>query len=184
MITFAQIAKLYNELSEEVKQKHSCLQKWSFVWNHRLTNAMGRAVRSNKKGFKIELSSKLVALNLTTPNFLDRVKETIIHEWAHALDWEMHKGWGHGPTWRKCMMSFGYVPERCYDGKMFLSHPKGASHAIRNNATGRIWGYLRTYPSPAELTKAHHWHRVQLMRPAREELELVNLNTGSLQIIP
>jgi hypothetical protein len=182
MTTFAQVAELYNQLSNEIKEKHPCLQKWEITWNHRLSNAMGRAVRGKK--FKIELSSKIVALNLTTPNFFEKIKQTIIHEWSHALDWEMHKGWGHGPTWRKCMMSFGLAPERCYDGKMFLNHPKSANYAIRNSSSGRIWGYLRAYPSSADLTKAHHWHRIQLMRPAREELELVNLNTGLLQKIP
>jgi predicted SprT family Zn-dependent metalloprotease len=184
MTTFAQIARLYVELSEQVKQKHPCLQAWDVTWNPRLNCAMGRAVRSPKGTKKIELSSKIVSLNLTVPNFLDRVKETILHEWAHALDWELYQNWGHGQTWRNCMMSFGLRPKRCYDSELFLYHPKTYNYAIRNRDTGRVFVYLRKYPVNEILTNAHHWHRIELMRPASEELELVHLSSGHSTLIP
>jgi hypothetical protein len=184
MTTFAEVAKLYLQISEQVKQRHPCLQAWQVTWNPRLKNAMGRAVRSSKGVNKIELSSKIVSLNLSVPNFLDKIKDTIIHEWSHALDWELNKGWGHSSTWRKCMLSFGLVPKRCYDGQLYLHQPNGFEYAIRNRETGRIYGYLRKYPTNQILTQAHHWHRIQLMRPASEELELIHLSSSHSNLIP
>lgn len=183
MTTFAEVAKLYLSLSEEIKQKYPCLQSWEVTWNTRLRNAMGRACRSSKGLKKIELSAKIVALNLSTPNFLDKIRQTIIHEWCHALDWELNKGWSHGPTWRRCMMSFGLVPERCFDSNLWLVHPNKAEYVIRNKSTGRVWRYLTEYPNSTSLTSAHHWHRVMLMRPFHEDLELIHLESGRSKIL-
>lgn len=183
MTTFNEVANLYLQISEEVKQKYPCLQSWQITWNSRLKNAMGRASRSSKGIKKIELSTKIVALNLRTPDFLNKIKETILHEWAHALDWEQYKGWSHGATWKKCMMSFGVRPERCFDGNLWLTQPNKANYVIRNSSTGRVWRYLENKPDEKVLTSAHHWHRVQLMRPAREELELIHLESGTFKTI-
>lgn len=62
----------------------------------------------------ITLSKHLVALN---PE--NEVRQTIIHEIAHALvpirmrrgRWEMH-----GPAWQAKMRALGGIPVRCYDG--------------------------------------------------------------------
>jgi len=183
MTTFNEVARLYSALSEEIKQKHPCLQGWKITWNTRLKNAMGRAVRASDGTKKIELSTKIIALNLNTPDFLSKIKDTIVHEWAHALDWEQYKGWGHGPTWRKCMMSFGLIPERCFDSNLWLTHPNKAEYVIRNKSTGRVWKYLDKYPDANALTKAHHWHRFMLMRPAHEDLELIHLESGRSRIL-
>ena len=177
MATFAQIAETFNQLSEEIKQKYPQLKDWHHVWNHRLTNAMGRcAIKKGKK--YIELSTRIVSLNQNIPQFIDKIRDTIIHEWAHALEYEEKKVLSHSSTWRKWMMTLGRVPERCYDGKLWLMVPRGASHAIRNSTTGRIFRYYKDRPSNTDLTSAHHWHMVQLMRPVHEDIELVNLETA------
>ena len=183
MTTFNEVANLYKTVSEQVKQKHSCLQSWEITFNSRIKNCMGRAVRGSDGTKKIELSTKIIALNLNTPNFLDKIKQTIIHEWSHALDWELYKGWGHGSSWRKCMMSFGLVPERCFDANLWLVQPNKTQYVIRNNTTGRVWKYLDKYPDANALTKAHHWHRFMLMRPAHEDLELIHLESGKSKIL-
>lgn len=183
MSTFAQVSSLYHSLSEQIISKHECLKGWTFTFNSRLKNAMGRAVRRSNGEKVVELSTKLIALNLRNPNFLDKIKETIIHEWAHALDWELYKGWGHGATWKKCMMSFGLDPKRCYDGSLWIRQPNKMTHVIRNSSTGRIWGYLKNYPTQEVLTRAHHWHMIQLMRPVHEELELIHLDTNTSRVI-
>lgn len=179
MTTLAQVSQLFSNLSEQIKQKHPILQGWNIKLNTRLKSCMGRALRGTDGTKIVELSTKLICLNLRTPNFLDKIKETIIHEWSHALDWELHQGWGHGPTWRKCMMSFGLHPERCYDGSLWLRHPNNVQYAIRNSTTGRIWGYLTKYPTQEVLTRAHHWHMIQLMRPVHEDLELIHLDSNT-----
>lgn len=177
MTTFAQIAELYSRLSQGIKQKYPQLESWNYVWNSRLTNAMGRCVVRKSKKF-IELSTRIVSLNQNIPDFLQKIEETIIHEWAHALEYEERKVLSHSPVWRRWMMKLGKTPERCYDGKLWLMHPRGFSHAVRNTSTGRIFKYYKARPTSTELTQAHHWHMIQLMRPVHEDIELVNLETA------
>ena len=44
-------------------------------------------------------------------NTLERTKEVILHEIAHAL---CPQGAGHGPIWKQRMVSMGLKPERCF----------------------------------------------------------------------
>jgi len=145
---------------------------------------MGRAVRKNNNTIKyIELSTRIVALNLRTPDFLNKIKQTIIHEWCHALDWEHDQQWGHGPTWRNWMMRFNLVPERCFDSSLWLVPRRGADYVIRNNTTGRVFKYFGYKPKDKDLTDAEAWHRIRLMRPVHEDLELIHLHSGMSQIL-
>lgn len=178
MTTFAQIAKLYNSLSQEIKQKYPQLKDWGYTWNDALTNSMGRCVLRRGKKY-IELSTQIVALNLQIDDFLKKIEETIIHEWAHALEYEEKKVLSHSPCWRKWMLELGKIPERCYDGTLWLMRPRGAFYAIRNTTTGRVFKYYNYKPSGEDVTKAHHWHRVQLLRPVHEDIALVNLNNAA-----
>ena len=181
MTTFAQVAEKYNSLSEVIKRNHPQLAGWAFRWNTRLTNAMGRCVV--KRGMKyIELSTKIVSLNLNIPNFLDKIQETIVHEWAHALEYEERKVLSHSPVWRKWMLKLGKIPERCYDGSLWLMHPRGKTHAIRNNTTGRIFAYYPAHPTPAQIETAKKW-QARLLRPISEDLELITLETGYKRVL-
>lgn len=178
MTTFAQVAETYNRLSHQIKDKYPQLKDWTFTWNSRITNAMGRCVLKQGKKY-IELSTKIVSLNLSIPNFIDKIQETIIHEWAHALEYEEKKVLSHSPCWRKWMATMGKIPERCYDGSLWLMQPRGKGFAIRNKVTGRIFSYFTFRPTNEQILRAHRWHRVQLMRPAHEDLELVNLENAT-----
>ena len=177
MATIAQVIERYAQISESIKAKYPQLKNWTFRWNHRLTNAMGRCVV--RRGVKyIELSNRIVALNIRIPDFLDKISDTIIHEWAHALEYEENKKLSHSPVWRKWMMTLGRPPERCYDGTLFAMIPRGATHLIRNSTTGRIYKYFNGIPSSLSREQALKWHHGQLLRPVHEDLEVVNLETG------
>ena len=48
---------------------------------------------------------------LTEANDIEQVRDTILHEIAHALaGYEA----GHGPEWKKVCVQIGAKPERCY----------------------------------------------------------------------
>lgn len=49
--------------------------------------------------------------SLTLLNNVKEVRNTILHEIAHAL---CRPGVGHGPQWKKVAESLGCTPERCY----------------------------------------------------------------------
>jgi len=171
--TFAQLNDLFKSISAEMKQKYSCLQHWHIKWNNRLGTSMGRAVRK-RGGLKIiELSSVIAKLNLTTPNFLERMRQTILHEWAHALDWETSKGWDHGSGWKRWMITLGVPPERCFSDAEFLVKPKSCSWAIRHKPKGKVFCYSRYYPDQEMIKRARSWAVKNNLEI--NELELVNL---------
>jgi SprT protein len=49
----------------------------------------------------------------------DRLRSTLVHEYAHLLAFERHgqKSVGHGPLWKQAMHDLGAKPERthCYE---------------------------------------------------------------------
>lgn len=59
---------------------------------------------------RISLSRYLVRLNLS-----ERVKNTILHEIAHAL---VGKGEGHGYMWRTMAVKIGCSGQRCYGNEV------------------------------------------------------------------
>jgi predicted SprT family Zn-dependent metalloprotease len=172
--SFAEVAELYHTLSQEIKEKHPILKDWNIKWNSRLKTVMGRAVLS--KGTKsIELSIEVVRLNINTPHFLQRIKETILHEWAHALDWEHHKGWGHGPTWRMWMVTLGIKPERCFDASSWLVRFNKMKYAIRHDS-GRVFKYFRDMPTDIQKMGAKAWATARGL--TTNQLSLIHLNDG------
>jgi len=88
--------KLANQLMEE----HGLIsQGWTFGWNSSKRN-FGICRYKNKS---IELSSIL-----TEHQSSDQIKDTIIHEIAHALT----PGSGHGPKWKAMARKLGITPSR------------------------------------------------------------------------
>jgi predicted SprT family Zn-dependent metalloprotease len=43
------------------------------------------------------------------------VRDTILHEAAHALAWEHDRVTGHGPAWKQWCAVTGAKPRRCFD---------------------------------------------------------------------
>jgi predicted SprT family Zn-dependent metalloprotease len=170
----ADINAIYQKVSKQVKQEYPLLASWGTRWNMRLSCVMGRAVRSPSK--YIELSSRIVNLNLETPMFEAKITDTILHEWAHALDWEYNKGWGHGSTWKSWMVKLGLDPERCFDSRRWLVIPNKMNYAIRNYHNGRIYCYTDKEPDQSLKSNAVEWNSLILDRP-KEELEIISLHT-------
>lgn len=136
---------------------------------------MGRAVRKSDGRKYIELSTEIIRLNLNAPNFLQRIRETILHEWAHALDWEVSKNWGHGSTWRMWMIKLGLSPDRCFDPKMWLVRPNKCEYAIRHD-NGRIYNYYQKFPTETQIVAAKTW--ANALRVPINQLSVINLEAG------
>lgn len=52
---------------------------------------------------------------LTQLNDEREVRDTILHEIAHALDGVKPRGQGHGTSWKAIAARIGATPTRCYD---------------------------------------------------------------------
>lgn len=167
-----QVENLCNEITSELKDQYPAIRAWTFKWNDRLRTVMGRASARDKY---IELSSHLVRINRNTPDFITRIKETILHEWAHALDWEYDEGWGHGATWKKWMRRLGIQPERCFSSTRWLCALNKAHYAIRNGRTGNVMFYSNKV-SPSLFLEAVEKNAKQ--GGEMEDIEIISLKTG------
>lgn len=84
---------------------------YTFEWMTRATCRFGYCTYPTIAAGRIALSRKLVLLNPEA-----RVRNTILHEIAHALAFKRYgrKGKGHGSLWRMVAAEIGADPVRCY----------------------------------------------------------------------
>ncbi len=61
-----------------------------------------------------------ISAPLTLLNDVDEVRDTILHEIAHALT----ENAGHGPQWKAMCVKIGAKPERCYRDAEVISPPR------------------------------------------------------------
>lgn len=100
-------------LAQDLMMQHGLTPLgWRPAW-FRSARCFGRCSYYSKQ---IMLSKPLVELN-----GIEEVRNTILHEIAHALT----KGAGHGPAWKAMCVRIGARPERCYKAERVVQ-PKMA----------------------------------------------------------
>jgi len=103
------------QLADSLMQQHGLTPKWRFGFNH-ARRQLGICRFTSKR---IELSRHMVTANTEA-----EVRETLLHEIAHAL--AGHRA-GHGPKWRAICLKIGAKPQRC-DTQAQM--PKGRWRAV------------------------------------------------------
>jgi SprT protein len=91
-----------HKLAQHLMKLHQLSPKWSFRFD-RSKVRFGKCDYARKE---ISLSRFLVKMNKE-----EEVRDTILHEIAHAL---APRGTGHGPVWRTIALSIGCNGSRCY----------------------------------------------------------------------
>jgi predicted SprT family Zn-dependent metalloprotease len=102
---------------------------WQFGWNFR-KRALGLCRYRERR---IELSRHFVKAN-DEP----MVRETVLHEIAHALAGEKA---GHGRTWKAACARVGCLPERCDKGAAIM--PRGRWQARCGGCGKEYWRHRR-----------------------------------------
>jgi len=102
-------------LTNYLMYKHDLPYDWKFRWQNK-KNALGTCSYRNKL---IKLSEWYVELN-----DIEEVKDTILHEIAHALAYVRYGklGLGHGLLWKRVCQEIGAIPKSC--SKDNLNKPK------------------------------------------------------------
>jgi len=110
------------ELANKLIEKHG-LTNQHYSWRFEFDNARRRFGRCNYRSHVISLSKHLVQLNNE-----DEVKNTILHEIAHAL---VGRGHGHDSVWKRKALEIGCDGNRCYNIKD-VKQPKAKYEAVCN----------------------------------------------------
>ncbi len=99
------IPKLVEMIREE-KSKFPEIKDFKFTINEKMTRTFGMCYFKQKI---ITLSKQLVLLNSE-----ERVRNTLLHEIGHALEWVRYRTEGHGYRWYSIKDSIGSKGNRCY----------------------------------------------------------------------
>ena len=100
------------KLAKHLMRQHKLAPEWTFRFDH----SKVRFGKCNYAKKEISLSRYLVELNSEA-----EVRETILHEIAHAL---APRRAGHGSAWRSVALLIGCNGRRCYGEEVVRPKPK------------------------------------------------------------
>lgn len=89
----------------EKVERPNLVEEIKWEWNHRLRTTAGYAYKSGRLQFSSALFVHMEP---------EQIRETIIHETCHYLDWRMFGTWGHGRNWKYLMRLCGEKGNRCH----------------------------------------------------------------------
>ena len=121
----------FENMARRLMSKHG-LNHWRFKFD----NAKRRAGLCSFRKKTISLSKEYVIRNSDN---VEDIKDTILHEIAHAL---VGPGHGHGPVWKRECIRIGAKPIRCY-GK-HIAMPKGKYQAVCPNCKKILYMHRKT----------------------------------------
>lgn len=127
-------------LIKELMDKY--IPDWEFKWD-RATRRFGCCHQNQKS---ITLSKALTELNSW-----DEVKDTVLHEIAHAL---VGKGHGHDNVWKAKCIEIGARPERCYDNS--VKRPKKRWKGVCPECGRIVYGCRRRNISCGKCCKVYN----------------------------
>lgn len=132
-------------LAHSLVSKH-LPSEWKFEWNKR-KSALGVCNYAKKKIF---LSEYFIGRVPT-----DELKDTILHEIAHALTYIRHGQRGHGPVWKRVCVEIGAKPVRCHEGEI---KNETFRYKIKCPSCGKESGRHRFNKSKlTQLKNGHSW---------------------------
>ena len=116
-------------LARQLMDKHG-LADWSFRFD-----------RSRKRFGMCAAARRLISMSayLTHLNSEAKVRDTILHEIAHALE----PGDGHGTRWKARCLALGAKPVRCYSSAEIVTPPQPSAAYSIGCTTCQWWSDRR-----------------------------------------
>jgi len=122
------------QIARELMRSHGLTQAgWTFAFDH--ARRRFGCCKSTRK--VITLSRPLTLLNPEP-----EVRDTILHEIAHALTPED----GHGKKWKAACVRIGAKPQRCYTDAQVVSPPRRPARFQMGCERCNLWGDRRRAP--------------------------------------
>lgn len=130
------------EFVREVDADLRANQLYEFRIGLTFDNAKRRAGQFRPRSFEMSLS-RLYVEHAT----VESIENTILHEFAHALDWSHRDRSDHGEHWKRWCRELGMTRiDRCTDGSELATMPRGRYEArcLKCGATEVAFMWKRT----------------------------------------
>ena len=75
------------------------------------------------------------------------LKDTLLHEFAHAIDWIENGNAGHGKTWKKICLEIGCVPSSKKCSGVQFSNQRQYTYALVHKVTGQVYKHYKRRPT-------------------------------------
>jgi hypothetical protein len=108
-------------------------REWEFIWSNKMTRAFGYCYSNHI----IKLSVPYFNLNKAFPHI---IRNIILHEIAHAMQYEQMGYISHDKHWKNYCLKIGTVPEVRFS-HLDVTVPCN-SFALRNKTTGKVLNYM------------------------------------------
>ena len=104
--------ELLNKKQKELVVEYPFLDTWSLSFDH-----------AKRRAGVCRLTDKKISISLghIENNSVSVVLDTLLHEFAHAVAFELYKETGHGVLWKKIALELGATPKAT--GKFNLPEP-------------------------------------------------------------
>lgn len=132
------------ETYARLKMEEHGLAGWQFGWDR----ARRRLGVCRLREQCITLSIHFVCANLEVPH---EIRDTILHEIAHALAWTRHGDRTHGPLWKQICREIGAVPRAA--ARQDSIRVTTYNYALRLKTTGEIVAHYHRRPAFARYLK-------------------------------
>jgi len=113
--------------------KHLILN-WEFVWSDKMTKAFGYCYENRV----IKLSRNYFKLNKKFPAIVQNV---VLHEIAHAMQYESMGYLSHDEHWKNYCIQIGAIPKACFNSKEVTIPCE--KFALRNIFNGNVIQYIQ-----------------------------------------
>lgn len=89
-------------IKTELVAEYGFLSKWNICFDY-----------AKKRAGMCQLTEKLISLSRhhIIQNDFETVKDTLLHEFAHAIAYELYKEKGHGEVWQQVAKQIGATPQ-------------------------------------------------------------------------